>query len=67
VPAISSLHIGHTSFELAEAAAALSGWSSATFELMSCVSTVDAGEVEGWELSETELSEGDSKLTFRWC
>ena len=61
---ISSLHIGHTSLELAEAVAALS---KDTLEIMSCVSAVEAGLFEACEFNETELSEGDSRLTFRLC
>ena len=61
---ISSLHIGHTSLELVEAAAALS---KDTLEIMSCVSAVEAGLFEACEFNETELSEGDSRLTFRLC
>ena len=64
---ISSLHIGHTSLELAEAAAALSALSKDTLEIMSCVSVVEAGLFEACEFNETELSEGDSRLTFRLC
>lgn len=61
---ISSLQIGHTSREEAAAAAAWSTFSRETLEPMSCVSRVGAGEFEFWELRDTELSDGDRRLTF---
>jgi hypothetical protein len=59
--------MGHTNRELAEAAALLSGLTSDTCEVISCVSAVDAGLLDVWEFKETELSEGDRRLTFRLC
>jgi hypothetical protein len=56
---ISSLHIGQTSLELAEAAAVCPR------ETFAARSWVEVGGVEGCE--DIEDSEGDSRLTFREC
>lgn len=57
---ISSLQIGHTIRAVAELAAAFaadSPFSSETLEAMSCGSK--DGGVEDWELSESELADGE--------
>lgn len=59
--------MGHASRELAEAAALFSGFTSDTCEAISWVSAVEAGLLDVWEFKETELSEGDKRLTFRLC
>jgi hypothetical protein len=66
MPTISSLHIGHTSLLEALAAAAFSVLASRTLlPISSLVSVVLAGLTEVCELRDSELSEGDSKLTLR--
>ena len=66
-PAISSLHIGQASLELAAAATAglsTSLCSNEILELRSCAS-VEGWEVEAEELTERVLSEGESRLESR--
>lgn len=63
---ISSLHIGHTSLLDALAAAFSFELSKTLLEMSSRVSAVLAGLLDVWELNETELSEGDSRLALRW-
>lgn len=62
---ISSLQIGQTIRELAAAAAWAEAWSPrATREVRSSLS-VDRGVLEAWELSDTELSDGESRSVGR--
>jgi hypothetical protein len=63
---MSSLHIGHISLELAEAAAVGPCSSSATRDARSSVSE-EIGVVDVCELRDIELSEGDNRLVFRVC
>jgi hypothetical protein len=62
---ISSLQMGHTSLLEALAAALAVGTASTLLPMSSLVSAVLAGLLDVWELSETELSEGDSRLALR--
>lgn len=64
-PTISSLHIGHTSLLDALAAAFSVGPISTLLLMSSRVSWVLAGLMDVCELSDTELSEGDSRLALR--
>lgn len=64
-PTISSLHIGHTSRLDARAAAFSLGPIKTLLLISSLVSDVLAGLLDVCELSDTELSEGDSKLALR--
>lgn len=53
--------MGQSNLELADAAAAEPGSVRAIRELMSS-SCVDRGVLDAWELSDSELSEGDNRL-----
>jgi hypothetical protein len=64
-PTISSLHIGHTSLLDALAAAFSVGPIRTLLLMSSLVSAVLAGLMDVCELSDTELSEGDSRLALR--
>jgi hypothetical protein len=64
-PTISSLHIGHTSLLEALAAAFSLGPIKTLLVMSSLVSAVLAGLLDVCELSDTELSEGDSRLALR--
>jgi hypothetical protein len=59
------LHIGHTSRLDALAAALSLGPSSTLLVMSSRGSAVLAGLFDVWELSDTELSEGERKLALR--
>jgi len=63
---ISSLHIGHISLELADAAAVEPRSAKAIRELISS-SCAERGVLDACELSDSELSEGDSRLPLRGC
>jgi len=64
-PTISSLHIGHTSRLDARAAAFSLGPIKTLLLISSLVSDVLAGLLDVCELSDTELSEGESRLALR--
>lgn len=59
--------MGHTSLLDAFAAAFSPGPSRTLLPISSLVSAVLAGLFDVWELSDSELSEGDSKLGLRRC
>jgi hypothetical protein len=59
------LHIGQTNLLDALAAALSLGPSSTLLVMSSRGSAVLAGLLEVWELSDTELSEGERKLALR--
>jgi hypothetical protein len=64
-PTISSLHIGHTSRLETLAAAFSLGPTKTLLPISSLASAVLAGLLDVCELSETELSEGESRLALR--
>jgi hypothetical protein len=67
LPTISSLQMGHTSLLDALAAARSACPDRTWLPMSSFVSAVLAGLFDVCELSERELSEGDSKLALRRC
>lgn len=67
ITTIASLHIGHTSLELAAAATALFACSGNDVLEARSVSVVVAGVFEVEELRDTELSDGESRLALRTC